>query len=81
MKLQTVERFDPAKHGPPGPCPWQRTAQQVKPGSKPCAIDFVVVDPFESKVIPYCRAHFATQLESDERLRAALLVQLAEKLL
>ena len=81
MKLPTIEKFDVAKHGPAGPCPWQVTAQQVRPGTKPCTIEFVVVDPFASKLSPYCRTHLATQLEGDERLRAALLVQLAEKLL
>ena len=81
MKMLTIEKFDSAKHGVAGPCPWQMTAQQVRPGTKPCPIEFVVVDPLASKVSPYCRTHLATQLESDERLRAALLVQLAEKLL
>jgi hypothetical protein len=81
MKLLTIEKFDSAKHGDVGPCPWQMTAQQVRPGTKPCSIEFVVVDPFSAKLAPYCRTHLATQLEGDERLRAALLVQLAEKML
>ena len=81
MKMLTIEKFDPKKHGEAGPCPWQMTAQQVRPGTKPCPIEFVVVDPSVPKVAPYCRTHLATQLESDEKLRAALLVQLAEKLL
>jgi hypothetical protein len=81
MKLPTIERFDSARHGAVGPCPWQMTAQQIRPGTKPCTVEFVVVDPFASKLAPYCRTHLATQLESDERLCAALLVQLVEKLL
>jgi hypothetical protein len=81
MKLPTIEKFDSTKHGNVGPCPWQMTAQQVKPGTKPCLIEFVVIDPFADNLAAYCRTHLATQLESDERLRAALLVQLASKLL
>ena len=81
MKLPTIEKFDSTKHGAAGPCPWQMTAHQVRPGTKPCSIEFVVGDPSASKVTSYCRTHLATQLESDERLRAALLVQLAGKVL
>ena len=80
MKLPTIERYHAEKHGKLGACPWQSTAQQIKPGCKPCPIEFVVVDPF-SHPVGYCRKHLATQLESDPRLRAALLVQLADKLL
>jgi hypothetical protein len=81
MKLPTIEKFDSARHSDVGPCPWQITAQQIRPGTKPCSVEFVVMDPFANKPAAYCRTHLATQLESDERLRAALLVQLAEKLL
>jgi len=80
MKTLTVEKFDPAKHGVMGPCPLQITPKQAK-GVKACPIEFVVIDPIGAKVAPYCATHLATLLEEDERLRAALLVQLAEKLL
>ena len=53
MKLPTIEKFDSTKHGAAGPCPWQMTAQQVRPGTKPCSIEFVVVDPSASKVTSY----------------------------
>jgi hypothetical protein len=80
MKMLTVEKFNAAKHGNTGPCPLQITPQKAK-GVKPCPIEFVVVDPNGDKIAPYCATHLATQLEEDERLRAALLVQLAGKLL
>ena len=80
MKTVTVEKFNAAKHGALGPCPLQVMPKQAK-GAKPCPIEFVVIDPIGAKVAPYCATHLATLLEEDERLRAALLVQLAEKML
>ena len=81
MKLPIVEKYDPVKHGSLGPCPWEITARQVKKEAKPCVIDFVVRDPFSAKPVGYCRTHFVSQLQTDEELRAALLAQLADKLL
>ena len=74
-----IEKYDSAKFPAIRDCKWSHVRQAVDRAGSSCELRFVVTD--HGKQEGYCRHHLAIEMEENVRLRAALLVQLADQIL
>jgi hypothetical protein len=74
-----IEKYDPNKFPDVRSCKWHQVRQVTEQNAKPCELRFVVCD--HGKQEGFCKHHFAIEMEENVRLRAALLAQLADKVL
>ncbi len=74
-----IEKYDPQKFPEVCECKWFRIRQGTEQNARPCEMRFVVCD--HGRLEGFCKHHLALEMEENYRLRAALLAQLAEKIL
>jgi hypothetical protein len=74
-----IEKYVPQKFPDIHDCKWLHIRQAVERTGTPCELRFVVTD--HGKQEGFCKRHLAIEMEENVRLRAALLVQLAEQIL
>ena len=74
-----IESFDAEKHPAIQKCKWQLVRETVERDCPPCQLRFVVID--HGRQDGFCKHHLAIEMEENVRLRAALLVQLADRVL
>ena len=73
------EKYDPQRFPEIRDCKWHKVREAVDQDVKPCEVRFVVCD--HGKKEGYCKRHLAIEMEDNVRMRAALLVQLADAML
>jgi hypothetical protein len=74
-----IEKYDSGKFPDIHDCKWHHVRLSTEQNAKPCELRFVVCD--HGKQTGFCKHHLAIEMEENVRLRAALLTQLAEKVL
>ncbi len=74
-----IESFDAKKFPEMRGCKWQPVRETVERGCGQCEVRFVVTDHGRREA--FCKHHLAIEMEENVRLRAALLVQLADTVL
>ena len=74
-----IERYESQKFPDVRGCKWQHVRATVERDCSPCELHFVVTDHGHRQ--GFCKHHLAIEMEENVRLRAALLVQLADTVL
>lgn len=74
-----IEKYDPQKFPDVKVCKWHHVRQSVEHEPCKCELRFVVTD--HGKREAYCKHHLAIEMEENVRMRAAVLVQLADMIL
>lgn len=74
-----IEKYEAQKFPEIRGCKWQQVRETVDRACTPCELRFVVID--HGKKEGFCKHHLAIEMEENVRLRASLLVQLADTVL